>query len=98
MLIRSQLVVTVAFGLLTACGPSEDEVLAALDEANYCLSANECERIEPQCPFGCNIYVNTAEADQIRELLAGFDGECTYKCDSPTDAACVEGSCESSAD
>lgn len=81
-------------GVLTGCGPTEDEVLQAIDEANYCSSTDECVRIGEECPFGCNIYVNEAEAEKIRELLSEFDGQCQYKCDSTKEAECIDGVCE----
>jgi hypothetical protein len=97
MLKLSPRAMTVAIALLTGRGTSEDEVRAALDKANYCASADECERVEPPCPCGCNISVNAEEADGICRLLADFDGGCTYACDSPRKPACVDGRCETGA-
>lgn len=82
---------------LFACGPTEGEVLRAVQDANYCSSTDECVRVGEECPFGCNIYVNEAEAEDIRERLEDFDGECQYKCDGIKGAECIDGVCETEA-
>ena len=74
-------------------GPSEAEVFEAIASANYCSTADDCEFVGSRCPFGCNIYVNEDEADAIRNLLDSFEDECFYKCESPREPECVEGTC-----
>ena len=75
-------------------GPSESAVAEAIKAANYCEVAEDCEFIGAVCPLGCSIYVNTAEAEEVLDLLDRFDGGCLYKCDPTNGVACDDGVCQ----
>ena len=79
---------------LLGCAPSEDEIQEEIDEAGHCTAASECVDIGTECPFGCNILVNAAEADRIRGLLEDHDESCAYDCMAPTTIQCTAGRCE----
>lgn len=83
---------------LSACGPSEEEIRDEIEAANYCSRAEDCVDVGGVCPFGCQIPVNEAEADHIRDLLEEWeeapDGEaCMYSCAEPEPIDCVAGEC-----
>ena len=83
-----------AIATLLGCVPSEDEIQREIDEASYCTTASECVDVGTECPFGCNILVNAAEADRIRDLLDDHDETCLYDCVAPTTIQCTAGRCE----
>ena len=78
---------------MLGCGPSEGDVWSAIEEANYCEESGDCVRVSGRCPFGCYVYVNVAEASEIRQLLAQWESDCDYKCSSAWPPACVGGRC-----
>jgi hypothetical protein len=79
---------------LQACAPSDDAIQDDIDESGYCAAASECVPVGPECPFGCDILVNVAEADRIRQLLADHEDSCYYDCQGPGTIACTDGRCE----
>jgi hypothetical protein len=82
--------------LTSACNPapSAEEMKAALEDGNYCTTAEECVYVGSECPFGCGLHVNAAEAVEVREMLEAFSVPCEYDCWEPVGAECVDGSCE----
>jgi hypothetical protein len=78
--------------------PTEAEVNASIDAANYCTDPSECVDLGSACPFGCWILVNAAEAESVEaELDAYFDAAtstCTYSCSSMGPIECRAGRCE----
>ncbi|MCC6527204.1 MAG: hypothetical protein IT373_31435 [Polyangiaceae bacterium] len=93
------LLAAVAAGGLAACGPTEQHVKDELAAANYCAAASECVNVGSQCPFGCYLLVNVAEADAMRELLEDYrnapsSSECMYDCVAMTTIECVAGKCQ----
>ena len=83
----------IATVLAAACAPSEDEIQEEIDEANHCTTADECVDVGTECPFGCNILVNAAEADRIRAMLEDHQESCAYDCLAPTIVTCTAGQC-----
>ena len=83
--------------LLLAC-PSETTVNAAIADAQACTATEECVDIGTQCPFGCNILVNEAEADHVKSLLDQYAKAhggmaCMYDCIAPGPISCEAGQC-----
>lgn len=76
-----------------ACGVSEDRTQAKLDAMNYCEEAADCVDVGGECPFGCYILVNTAEAAAAESLLDRHDEACVYDCAGPTEILCEAGRC-----
>lgn len=65
-----------------------------IDAANYCQEARDCSRVEGNCPFGCNIYVNNSEADRIEELIQNTPRECEYRCPAADQVVCEANKCQ----
>jgi hypothetical protein len=55
--------------VLAACAPSEEEIQREFDDvvagANACETADECVLVYPDCPLGCFVAVNAANADEV---------------------------------
>ncbi len=81
--------------LLTACGSlsAEAELKQELAKANYCDTSADCELIGSKCPFDCYVYVNAAEAGEMRAKLDAFPSECVYSCVRSLGVACEENVC-----
>jgi len=92
------LLLTLTSGLLTAgCAPTREEVQQAIDDANYCDSADECVELSGDCDFDCPMLVNRAEEARIREMLEEYQDarrdSCPFMC-SPLDSIqCSGGEC-----
>lgn len=81
--------------LLLLAGCSERRIQDAIDEANYCTTADECVDVGSKCPFGCYILVNEAEADRIERRVDRFVSTCVYDCAAIGGITCSdEGRCE----
>ena len=85
------------FLLFSACGPSAETVQAAIDEANYCDTEEDCDDLGAICPFDCYILVNESEADEVQSLiddfLKGETSHCNYGCPSLGNIVCEDGTC-----
>jgi len=84
---------------LAACGPSESEVKDEIDAANHCSVVSECVSLGSDCPFGCYILVNAADAERIQELIDDYHSahateECMYDCVASYGTECRAGKCE----
>ncbi len=90
-----------ALMLLTACtAPSatiEEGIRNAIEEANYCVTADDCSIIGNKCPFGCEIVVNRNQATRIANLAMNFPSDCTYSCIATNTVGCINGKCTASA-
>ncbi len=73
---------------------TEQEMRAMLESANYCTAASDCAYVGTQCPFGCNLYANKAEAERIKAALNSFQSQCVYKCMACEGVQCVNNSCQ----
>lgn len=71
----------------------EGGIAAAIETANYCETAADCSNVGSVCPFGCDVFVNEAEAGEIKTLLAGYQSTCQYFCVEITGVACTENKC-----
>jgi hypothetical protein len=88
------------FAAASACA-TEDSVMQAIDEANYCAAADECVVIFPGCHVGCWAVVNVAEEGRIQDLVDSYDDqqnllegpECLIDCDLHTEPTCDGGEC-----
>lgn len=79
--------------------PTTAEVEAMLEAANHCTVATDCVDVGTQCPFGCWILVNAAEADDVRAAIdawaAAGSSSCTYSCANRGEIVCTAaGVCE----
>jgi hypothetical protein len=94
-----RLVAMLACGLgLAACGPSESHVKEEIELANYCSAVSDCASLGSDCPFGCTILVNAAEAERIQELIDDYHAahateECMYDCVASYGTECRGGKC-----
>ena len=86
--------------LLTSC-VSEETVKKEIKKANYCETKADCVSLGSMCPFGCYIYVNSAEEDRVRGLMDSYfkeqrlkGHECVYDCVRCMDVECVDSKCE----
>ena len=77
---RPLLLAILVLPLLTACAGEEARIRSAINDANYCETKDDCVFIGAKCPFDCYIYVNTAEADRIKEMVDGYASTCQYSC------------------
>jgi hypothetical protein len=83
---------------LSGCGPSEQEVRDEIFAASTCTASSDCVSAGAMCPFGCSIWVNQAQVERIRRLLADFDRSqehCMYRCGEPAAPLCAAGRCVS---
>lgn len=74
-------------------------LMKKIDEANYCNNDNECVNIGAICPFGCSIYVNHNEVDNIKQIINKFrkikKNNCEYMCGIiPGDIKCINNKCK----
>lgn len=79
--------------------PTTDELEAMIAAANHCVAAEDCVDIGTQCPFGCWILVNAAEADDVEAAIAAWaaagSSSCTYSCANRGEIVCTAaGVCE----
>lgn len=78
---------------------TEEYYRLKIQEANYCQTIQDCQKVEALCPF-CNVYVNKQKAAQIRLLLIqAQDKFCPvqgWTCDSSSvkrQLLCLENKC-----
>jgi len=71
----------------------EDKIRIAISKANYCDTAIDCQNVGSVCPFGCDIFVNKTEKENISAILGGYNGRCQYLCVELKDVQCVENKC-----
>ena len=79
--------------VLVGCTPKAESIQNEIDAANYCTVKEDCAYVGSQCPFGCYIYVNSAEADRIKGMLDSYESKCAYGCIACSDFDCVDGRC-----
>lgn len=81
-----------------AGAPTQEEVQAAIDAANYCETADDCVNIGMVCPFGCWILVNVDEAAAVQATIDAWrDGaatSCTFSCANMGEITCTNGHCD----
>ena len=70
-----------------------NEVKKSVEDANYCAVKSDCVVVGAVCPIGCNIVVNQSKAASIKELLAGFESQCEYKCWHSREVECLNSKC-----
>lgn len=74
--------------------PDEQEIQDAIDEGNYCKTADDCVLAGSKCPFDCHIYVNENEVDAIKELINNYQSDCVYSCLRPEGVDCIDNKCQ----
>ena len=80
--------------VFTGCSSDEDEsIQKKIDKANYCEVKEDCAYAGSKCPFGCYIYVNINEYEEISQLIEDYNSECAYGCLKCEDVACFENRC-----
>lgn len=72
----------------------ESNIKFAIDKANYCEVDSDCVDAGGKCPFGCYVYVNKNEVEQISRLIQSYDSKCIYGCVSNTTVACENKKCK----
>ncbi len=77
---------------------TQEDVEAAIEAANTCVDASDCVDLGSQCPFGCWILVNAAEAEQVQATIDAYyaagGSTCTYSCSNRGEIECRAGRCE----
>lgn len=94
MKLSAALPLSFAFLTLIGCTSQETTVRQAIEEANYCETAEDCVLVGSKCPFGCYIYANAQEAERIRALVDGFESQCVYGCIQSSGVECRGNRCE----
>lgn len=82
--------------LLAACSAAmstEERMQEVIDDANYCETATDCVDVGAICPFGCNILVNSADADDVSAVLSSYQSDCVYSCLAIGGLDCVNNEC-----
>ena len=77
---------------------SEEQVEREMEDANYCVTAEECVVIYPGCPLGCWSFVNEEEEGRIRDLVESFfdqqvGEQCMYDCAGHGEVRCENDRC-----
>lgn len=81
--------------LLVSCTKSPEAALKEeLAEANYCDTEADCTLIGSKCPFDCYVYVNSAEANEMKGKLDAYQSTCEYSCLQSFGVACNQNKCE----
>lgn len=73
---------------------TEAEIQSEIENANYCDTKEDCMKVNAQCPFGCNVYVNVADGERIQALLDSFVSNCEYRCQVCESVECRNNQCE----
>jgi len=58
----------------------ELNIKSEIEKANYCEVESDCVNVGAKCPFGCYIYVNKNEVEQISKLIQSYNSNCIYSC------------------
>lgn len=72
----------------------ESNIKSAIEKANYCEIDSDCVDAGGKCPFGCYVYVNKNEAEQISKLIQSYDSKCVYGCASKPEVVCKNNKCK----
>lgn len=72
----------------------ESNIKSAIEKANYCIVESDCVDAESKCPFGCYVYVNKNEVEEISELIKSYDSKCVYDCVSCPTVICENQKCK----
>ena len=72
----------------------ESNIISAIEKANYCQVDSDCIDVGGKCPFGCYIYVNKNEVEQISKLIKSYSSKCVYDCISTSKVACENNKCK----
>lgn len=72
----------------------ESNIKSEIEKANYCEVASDCVDAGGKCPFGCYVYVNKNEVEQISKLIQSYDSKCVYGCLSKTEVICENNKCK----
>ena len=82
--------------MVSGCSTEEKKEASLREQiknANYCQSDEDCAFVGHQCPFGCYIYVNQNEREDISAKLQSFNSRCTYSCINCQGVACINRTC-----
>jgi hypothetical protein len=79
--------------ILTGCTPTENYISDEIQKANYCQVDTDCADAGSKCPFGCYIYVNKKEINEINKLLKAYKSECVYSCINCPGVQCKNNQC-----
>jgi len=72
----------------------ESNIKSAIEKANYCEVDSDCVDAGGKCPFGCYVYVNKNEVEQISKLIESYDSRCIYSCVSLSEVVCENNRCK----
>lgn len=89
-------VLLIALSLSACSAPVADkreQIELAIDEANYCENDADCVVVTGQCPFGCYVLTNEAEADRIDTMMSSYESDCVYSCLPVQPVSCKENKC-----
>ncbi len=74
--------------------PTVEGVKFAISQAQYCEIKDDCVEVNSRCPFGCSVFVNKAERQNIQDLMDSYLGPyCVYDCVEIKGYDCVSKKC-----
>lgn len=83
---------TIILAIILLAGCTEAAIKEEIQKANYCDNVEECTNIGSKCPFGCDIHVNSKEAERVKQLVESYESGCVYGC-AECEVECVSNKC-----
>ena len=85
----------IALSVFLAFSKSEEaKIKSAIEKANYCEIDSDCADAGGKCPFGCYVYVNKKEVEQISKIINAYNSDCVYGCILCSDVICENKKCK----
>jgi uncharacterized protein YxeA len=80
------------------CEELKNEIMAKMEDANFCETDNDCKTYSLGCPFGCGNYVNknydmSKVLSDVESYQVCPDTECDYMCEMPAPPECKNKKC-----
>jgi len=66
-----------------------------LKEGNHCEIKADCILLGNKCPFGCAIYVNKGNYEELRNMFESYSSKCAFECPSISGVECINNECKS---
>ena len=89
--------IIIAAVFLLFASPSEWQVYAEIEKANYCSIDDDCTIVSFGCPFGCGSYLNkNAGIANLQSMVSSYQAthlQCEYRCMMPPVPVCRQGIC-----
>jgi hypothetical protein len=79
----------------------EEKINREIHKANYCTTDGDCVILQGSCPFGCGVYVNKTEIEDLRQQMIDYHqkmearnlARCVYNCNQVVSPICSSGKC-----